>query len=228
MVAFSSGNHARGVAIAARAARHPGGDRDASRCAAGEDRRHARRGRRNRLLRPGAARAARRSPRRSPPKPERRWCRASTTRRSSRGRARSGSKSSSRWPRRPAAYYHPVRRRRTRVGNRAWPARRPRSSRRAGGLGRHGPLARGRRDRAGEPDAPPTFCDALQTPRVSPITFDILERRSAKRCAVSDEEVEAAIRFAWEEHGLVVEPGGAVGAGGAARGQGSSRARARS
>lgn len=60
------------------------------------------------------------------------------------------------------------------------------------------------------PDPPPTLCDALQTPRVSPITFDILEARRAKALAVSDEEVKEAIRFAWQEHGLVVEPGGAA------------------
>ena len=61
-----------------------------------------------------------------------------------------------------------------------------------------------------EPDAPATLCDALQTPRVSPITFDILLQRSAKALAVSDSEVKEAVRFAWREHGLVVEPGGAV------------------
>jgi threonine dehydratase len=60
-------------------------------------------------------------------------------------------------------------------------------------------------------DAPPTLCDALQTPRVSPITFEILQRRSAKALSVSDSEVEDAIRFAWREHQLVVEPGGAAG-----------------
>ena len=59
-------------------------------------------------------------------------------------------------------------------------------------------------------DAPATLCDALQTPRVSPITFDILRERSAKALAVNDSEVEEAVRFAWREHGLVVEPGGAV------------------
>ena len=61
------------------------------------------------------------------------------------------------------------------------------------------------------PDAPPTLCDALQTPRVSPITFGILQGRAAKALFVSDEEVKAAIRFAWEQHGLMVEPGGAAG-----------------
>jgi threonine dehydratase len=61
-----------------------------------------------------------------------------------------------------------------------------------------------------EPDAPPTLCDALLTPRVSPITFGILQQRGVKAVAISDAEVEDAIRFAWKEHGLVVEPGGAA------------------
>ena len=59
-------------------------------------------------------------------------------------------------------------------------------------------------------DAPPTLCDALQTPRVSPITFGILQRRGAKALSVSDSEVEDAVRFAWNNHGLLVEPGGAA------------------
>lgn len=61
-----------------------------------------------------------------------------------------------------------------------------------------------------EADAPSTLCDALQTPRVSPITFAILRDRNAKAVWVSDEEVKEAIRFAWREHNLVVEPGGAA------------------
>jgi threonine dehydratase len=60
------------------------------------------------------------------------------------------------------------------------------------------------------PDAPDTFCDAIMTPRVSPITFRILRDRKARALAVSDREVEDAIRFAWKGHGLVVEPGAAV------------------
>jgi len=59
-------------------------------------------------------------------------------------------------------------------------------------------------------DAPDTFCDALQTPRVSPITFGILRRRAAVALSVSDSEVEEAIRFSWDRHGLLVEPGGAA------------------
>lgn len=61
-----------------------------------------------------------------------------------------------------------------------------------------------------EPDAPETLCDALQTPRVSPITFAILKERGVRALSVTDEEVKEAIRFAWREHGLVVEAGGAV------------------
>lgn len=61
-----------------------------------------------------------------------------------------------------------------------------------------------------EPDAPDTFCDALQTPRVSPITFGILRERRARALSVSDSAVGDAIRFAWREHGLTLEPGGAV------------------
>ena len=59
-------------------------------------------------------------------------------------------------------------------------------------------------------DAPPTLCDALQTPRVSPITFGILRDRQAEVVAVSEAEVMAAVRWAWEHHQLVVEPGGAA------------------
>jgi threonine dehydratase len=60
-------------------------------------------------------------------------------------------------------------------------------------------------------DAPDTFCDAIQTPLVSPITFGILRERHARALSVSDAEVAAAIRFAWERHELVVEPGAVVG-----------------
>ena len=61
------------------------------------------------------------------------------------------------------------------------------------------------------PGAPNTFCDAIMTPKVSPITLRILIERRAKAVAVSDSEVADAIRFAWEKHQLVVEPGAAVG-----------------
>jgi len=60
------------------------------------------------------------------------------------------------------------------------------------------------------PDAPPTLCDALQTPRVSPITFGILQDRKARVVAVSEGQVKDAVRWAWEHHQLIVEPGGAA------------------
>ena len=61
-----------------------------------------------------------------------------------------------------------------------------------------------------EADAPPTLCDALQTPLVSPITFSILQHRAAAAVSVSEDAVKQAVRFAWRELQLVVEPGGVV------------------
>ena len=60
------------------------------------------------------------------------------------------------------------------------------------------------------PSPPPTLCDALQTPRVSPITLSILAERGAEVVAVGDLEVAAAVRWAFERHRLMVEPGGAA------------------
>lgn len=60
------------------------------------------------------------------------------------------------------------------------------------------------------PNPPPTLCDAIQTLQVSPITFGILKGRGTRGLAVSEDETRAAVRFAWHEHGLVVEPGAAV------------------
>jgi len=60
------------------------------------------------------------------------------------------------------------------------------------------------------PNPPPTLCDAIQTLKVSPITFGILHARGTKGLAVSEDETKAAVRWAWQEHGLVVEPGAAV------------------
>jgi threonine dehydratase len=73
----------------------------------------------------------------------------------------------------------------------------------------------GRSIEAGEivpvgPNPPPTLCDALQTLRVSPITFGVLEDREATLLSVTEEEVRDAVRWAWREHNLMVEPGGAV------------------
>ena len=60
------------------------------------------------------------------------------------------------------------------------------------------------------PNAPPTLCDALQATRVSPVTFGILKQRGARGIAVSEAEIVEAVRWAWANHRLVVEPGGAA------------------
>lgn len=59
-------------------------------------------------------------------------------------------------------------------------------------------------------DAPPTLCDALQTMRGSPITLAILRDRRVDIFTVTDDQVAAAVRWAWTEHQLMVEPGGAA------------------
>jgi threonine dehydratase len=61
------------------------------------------------------------------------------------------------------------------------------------------------------PNPPPTACDSLMTTRVSPLTFDVLSRRDARGVAVSEAEIAAAQRWAAEKLRLVIEPGGAVG-----------------
>ncbi len=61
------------------------------------------------------------------------------------------------------------------------------------------------------PNPPPTACDSLQTLRVSPLTFDVLSRRDATGVAVNESEIAAAQRWAAEKLRLVIEPGGAVG-----------------
>jgi len=58
--------------------------------------------------------------------------------------------------------------------------------------------------------AHPTDCDALQTPRTFPINFAILKDRVAGGAAVTPAEIGAAMRLAFEKLHLVVEPGGAA------------------
>jgi threonine dehydratase len=59
-------------------------------------------------------------------------------------------------------------------------------------------------------DAPPTRCDALQTKLVSPLTLNALRDQGARGVAVSEEEVAAAMAWAARHLRVVVEPGGAV------------------
>ena len=57
---------------------------------------------------------------------------------------------------------------------------------------------------------PPTQCDALQTLKVSQSTFEILKDREANAVSVSEQEVENAMRLAYDTLRIIVEPGGAV------------------
>ena len=70
-------------------------------------------------------------------------------------------------------------------------------------------LASGRRESA----APTvrTLCDSLETPSTGELTFPILKQRLAAIVTVSDAEVAAAVRLAFSTLKLAVEPGGAVG-----------------
>lgn len=60
------------------------------------------------------------------------------------------------------------------------------------------------------PNPPPTACDSLQTKEVSRLTFDVLSRRGVRGVAVSELEIETAQRWAARHLRIVVEPGGAV------------------
>jgi threonine dehydratase len=70
-------------------------------------------------------------------------------------------------------------------------------------------LAAGRRQR-NEPGAPPSICDALLAPIPGELTFAINQPLLRGGLAVSDDEVRRAIVFAARTLKLVVEPGGAV------------------
>jgi threonine dehydratase len=58
--------------------------------------------------------------------------------------------------------------------------------------------------------APPTRCDALQTKLVSPLTFGALRDAGARGLAVGEDEVAAAMVFAFRHLRIVAEPGGSV------------------
>lgn len=60
------------------------------------------------------------------------------------------------------------------------------------------------------PDAPPTLCDALQTPATRDINFAILKTRCQPGLWVSPSEVAEAQRLVFRQLRLVVEPGGAA------------------
>ncbi len=64
-------------------------------------------------------------------------------------------------------------------------------------------------ERVGHPQGKPSICDALMAPMPGVLTWPI-NRRLAGAVTVSDAEVAEAVRFAFRYLKLVVEPGGAV------------------
>jgi threonine dehydratase len=70
-------------------------------------------------------------------------------------------------------------------------------------------LTEGRPLRA-EPGAPATICDCLLAPAAREINLAVLEGRAQPGLTVSDAEVRAAMRFAFSHLRLVVEPGAAA------------------
>jgi threonine dehydratase len=69
-------------------------------------------------------------------------------------------------------------------------------------------LARG--ERLGNDPGARSICDALLAPMPGELTFEVNRRLVKSGLAVTDEMVRAAMRFAFEHLKLVVEPGGAV------------------
>jgi threonine dehydratase len=65
--------------------------------------------------------------------------------------------------------------------------------------------------REAHPAAARTICDALMAEMPGEMTFSINSKLLAKGVSVTDAEVGAAVAFAYRELKLVVEPGGAVG-----------------
>jgi threonine dehydratase len=70
-------------------------------------------------------------------------------------------------------------------------------------------FASGHRER--NPRLSGTICDALMTNTPGELTFPITQRLIGKGVTATDREVEEAVAFAWRELKLVVEPGGAIG-----------------
>ena len=56
-----------------------------------------------------------------------------------------------------------------------------------------------------------TICDALMTATPGELTFPINSKLIGQGITASDDDVARAVRYAFEELKLVVEPGGAIG-----------------
>jgi threonine dehydratase len=65
-------------------------------------------------------------------------------------------------------------------------------------------------ERMGAPSAARSLCDALESPMPGKLTFPILQRTLSDVVTVTDAEVAEAMRYAFEMLKLVVEPGGSV------------------
>ena len=186
VVAFSSGNHAQGVAIAARRLGIPAAIVMPADAPEGEGRRHARRGRRDRLLRPRATESREEIAARMSAETGATVVPSFDDPTMVAGQGTVGLEIVEQMGAAAAAgsSFHAAA-----AGSRResrWRCRKPRSSsssRKAGTTWR----ARWRAaDRAGRgADAPPTRCDALQTKLVSPLTFGGLRERGARGAARS-------------------------------------------
>ncbi|WP_029418101.1 threonine ammonia-lyase [Brevundimonas bacteroides] len=66
------------------------------------------------------------------------------------------------------------------------------------------------KQRVGHPKAAPSICDALQTPIPGELTFPINQRVLKGALGVSDLEAAEAVRYAFHTLKLVLEPGGAA------------------
>lgn len=71
-------------------------------------------------------------------------------------------------------------------------------------------LSLGSGERTAHGEAAPSICDALMAPIPGEITWPINQRRTQDAVSVTDVEVAEAMRFAFRWLKLVVEPGGAV------------------
>jgi len=60
------------------------------------------------------------------------------------------------------------------------------------------------------PDAPATICDALQPTATKPINLEVLHGRAQPGITVTDDEVRHAQRWAFTNLSMVAEPGGAA------------------
>ena len=70
-------------------------------------------------------------------------------------------------------------------------------------------IAAGTSQSVGE-NPPPTLCDAIQTFRPAEATVAILREAGARGVQVDEDAVRAAVKWAWDECGETVEPGGSV------------------